>query len=265
MKKNYVLTMIGLSLLIIISIYSCKKEKQTFNPVVTLSNDNILGKSFQIETIKVSITSPVGIRSLIITKGVNLKRDSSYGVNGALTAAPDTAGKKNWVYTFTYVLQPSEVGKLVGFNFRVVDQKGNASEKDLTINTTVSGAQLLGTYKWKLTNKYDLTSNFQDFQDCETDDYYLFNMDGSMVYGYGAKACTFDGFNAYSGWKLSDDEKTLSITYASIFNPNQVTTDAYTVKTLTKDKLVMDIYYDLSVFGLSNHELYEFTYTAVAK
>jgi hypothetical protein len=265
MKKNYVLTMISMSLLIIISIYSCKKEKQTYNPAVTLSNNNILGKSYQTETIKVSISSPVGIKSLIVTKGVNLKQDSSYGVNGVMTITPDTAGQKNWVYTFSYVLQPGEVGKLVGFNFRAVDQKGNASEKDLTVNTTVSGAQLLETYKWKLTNKYDLTSNFQDYQDCETDDYYLFNTDGSMVYGYGAKACTFDGFNVYSGWKLSDDEKTLSITYSSVFNPAQVTTDVYTVKTLTKDQLVMDIYYDLSVFGLSNHELYEFTYTAAGK
>jgi hypothetical protein len=83
-----------------------------------------------------------------------------------------------------------------------------------------------------------------------------------MSISYGASGCTFDGFNVYDKCTLTPDEKELTITYHSVFNPAQVTHDKYNVTTLTKDKLVMDITYDLSVFGLSDHELFVFTYEA---
>ncbi len=258
--------MIFMGLLIIISTNSCKKDTQGINnPIMKLSNNNVIGLSYQIDTIRVSISSPIGIKSLIITKGVNLKQDNTYGTNGVLTVSPNTTGQKTWVYTFTYMFNPAEVGKLVGFNFRAVDVNDNASVTDLTVNTTVSNFQLLSAYKWNITNEVDLTANALALQPCQTGDYYLFNTDLSMVTGYGPNKCTFDGFNVYTGWALSSNQKTLSITYASVFNATQITTDSYTIKTLTNRQLILDVYYDLSAFGLSNHELYEFTYTSSAK
>ena len=83
-----------------------------------------------------------------------------------------------------------------------------------------------------------------------------------MSINYGGKGCTFDGFNVYDKWTLTPDEKVLTITYHSVFNPAKVTNDQYNVTTLTKDKLVMNIAYDLSVFGLTDHEVFVFTYEA---
>lgn len=264
--KNSLLKLIAMCLLAIISFNSCKKDKQDINkPVVALSTDSFTGKSGKPATVTVTISSPVGIKSLVITKGVNLQQDMAFGENGTLNVVPETAGQKSWDYTFTYQLRPEEVDKLVGFNFKVIDVSGAEAEKDLTVNTTVSGAQILATYKWNLKSKFDETLNAADFKDCEKDDYYTFNADGTLQYGYGASACDFDGFNAYTGWTLSDDEKVLTITYASIFDPSKVTVDKYNVRALSKDRLILDIAYDLTIFGLSDHEVYVFTYDASNK
>ena len=239
---------------------SCEKEDKIdpSQPVITLSPDKLTGKSGQELTVTVKITAPNGIAALKVTKGINLQPDNNFGTNGLLTVP---ASGNNFEYEFTYILSPDEVDKLVGFNFRVEDSKGLAAEKDFTLNTTVSGAQLLYTYRYSLKSKiWKKNPPEENIQECEKDDSYLFARDSTMVFSYGQAGCTFDGFNIYDKWTLSPDEKQLTITYHNVFNPAQITNDVYTVSTLTKDKLVMSMVYDLSDFGLSDSELFEFTY-----
>jgi hypothetical protein len=264
MRKLFKLTAI-FAIVSTVIFYSCKKEDKIdpTQPVITLSSDKFLGKSGQDMSVTVSVNAPNGITAFLITKGVNLKTDSSFGENGVMKIA---ASGNSFTYEFKYTLDPNEVDKLVGFNFRVEDSKGLSAEKDFTLNTTVSGAQLLYTYRWNLKSKMWMkTVPEENISDCEKDDSYLFNRDSSMVYDYGLKGCTFDGFNVYTKWTLSPDEKELTITYNSVFDPSKITNDKYRVITLTKDKLVMDITYDLSVFGASDHELFVFTYEATPK
>lgn len=244
---------------------SCKKEDKIDpnQPKITLSSDKFTGKSGQKLTFTVSIAAPNSIAAFIITKGVNLKTDSSFGTNGRIKI---TASGNSLEYVFQYILDPGEVDKLVGFTFRVEDSKGVAAEKDFTLNTTVSGAQLLYSYRWNLSSKvWQKNPPEENIQACEKDDSYLFNRDSTMSINYGQSACTFDGFNVYKKWTLSPDEKELTIIYESVFDPSKITIDKYHVTTLTKDKLVMNIAYDLSVFGLSNHELFVFTYEATPR
>jgi hypothetical protein len=241
---------------------SCKKEDKPDpkQPKIALSSYKFTGKSGQELSITVSITAPNGISALLINKGVNLKTYSSFGTNGQMKI---TASGNSFEYVFNYILSPDEVDKLVGFNFRIEDSKGLASEKDFTLNTTVSGAQLLYTYRWSLKSKvWQKNPPEENIQQCEKDDSYLFNRDSTMAIDYGTSGCTFDGFNIYDKWTLTPDETELSITYHSVFNVAQITTDKYRVISLTKDKLVMDIAYDLTVFGLSDHEVFLFTYEA---
>ncbi|MEO6814913.1 MAG: lipocalin family protein [Ginsengibacter sp.] len=259
-KACNLMTVIALVITVIFS--SCKKEDKVdpSQPKITLSSYKFTGKSGQQLSFTVNIIAPNGISALIISKGVNLKTDSSFGTNGHIKIA---ATGNSFEYVFKYILDPNEVDKLVGFNFRVEDSKGLAAEKDFTLNTTVSGAQLLYSYRWNLTSKmWQKNPPVENIQPCEKDDSYLFNRDSTMSINYGQLACTFDGFNAYTKWTLSPDETVLSITYHSVFNVAQVTTDKYTIKSLTKDKLIMSITYDLSAFGLSTHELFVFTYVS---
>jgi hypothetical protein len=61
---------------------------------------------------------------------------------------------------------------------------------------------------------------------------------------------------------LSDDEKIFTQTYHSVFDTTKVTTETYNVQSLTSDRWVMDIAIDLSAFGLSDHEVFVYTYQA---
>jgi hypothetical protein len=258
--------LITLVLVVAIVIFSsCKKEDKIDpnQPKITLSADKFTGKSGQELLITINITAPNGISAFLISKGVNLKTDSAFGTNGKMSI---TATGNTFQYEFKYILLPEEVDKLVGFNFRVEDSKGLAAEKDFTLNTTVSGAQLLYTYRWTLRSKvWQKNPPQESIQQCEKDDSYLFSRDSTMAIDYGTAGCTFDGFNAYDKWTLNPDETELAITYHSVFNVAQITTDKYHVTTLTKDKLVMDIAYDLRAFGLSDHEVFVFTYEASPK
>jgi hypothetical protein len=259
-KASYLLT--AVAFLATVLFPSCKKEDKVDpnKPIIKLSSERLTGKSGQELSITVSITAPNGISALLISKGVNLQPDNSFGTNGVMKIP---ASGNSFEYVFKYILSPDEVDKLVGFNFRVEDSKGLAAEKDFTLNTTVSGAQLLYTYRWTLKSKiWKRTVPREDIKDCEKDDSYLFNRDSTMSINYGASGCTFDGFNIYDKWTLTPDETALTITYHNVFNPAQITHDRYNVTTLTKDKLVMDITYDLTAFGLSDKELFVFTYEA---
>jgi hypothetical protein len=261
MKRAYYL-MITVALLATVIFNSCKKDTapDPNQPKITLSSERLTGKSGQELEVTVSITAPNGLSALLITKGVNLKPASTFGTGGVLKVA----GSGNTLtYVFKYTLLPEEVDKLVGFNFRAEDSKGLASEKDFTLNTTVSAEQLLYSYKWNLKSKmWQKNPPAEDITDCEKDDAFLFNRDKTMALNYGASACTFDGFNVYTQWNLSADEKELTITYHSLFNPAQVTNDKYRVISLTKEKLVMDMTFDLTAFGYTDHELFVFTYEA---
>lgn len=259
MKKLYVYSGYFLFTVTAWVLASCHKDHVTPGPMVSLSADNITGESGEQITVTLNAASVSGVKALLITKNVNLIVDSSYGQDGVLEVTPSGTGD-TMQYNFTYTLDPGEVNKLVGFLFRVQDGNGRITEKDLTVNTTVSPRQLLTLYRWNLKSKFHVNANAEEISDCESDDSYVFNWDGTMAIGYGTKACTFDGLNVYTGWTLSDDAKTLTITYASVFNPDQVTVETYSVVQLSKDKLVIDITLDLTIFGLTDHEVYRYTY-----
>jgi hypothetical protein len=259
------------SILVLFCLYwlaGCKKDSKDLSlPVINLSSTNITGKSEHQIQVTVSMTLPDGFKQLLITKGVNLKIDSAYGTNGVLTANASSTGTNTYQYIFTYTLSPDEVDKLVGFLFVVTDNKGRSMEKDLTVNTTVSGAQTIFSHKWALVSKLwkSAVPPSETITDCEKDDTYQFNRDSTMSINYGTLACTFDGFNIYDKWTLSPDEKIFTQTYHSVFNPAAITIDTFNVISIASDKLVMSTVVDLSAFGppYTDHEQFIYTYNAV--
>jgi hypothetical protein len=242
--------------------FGCEKDKvETDLPVLRLTPDKVSGKSgFPVSTV-LSGTVQNGVKNFYISKTVNLKTDSSWGTNGVLTVT-DLAGQTNFDYTFNYTLQDDEVDKLVGFNYRIEDEKGKAAEKDLTVNTIASGAQIIASHPWKLTSKIWKTDNppSENIQECEKDNIFTYKRDSTILLNYGASGCLFDGLNIYDTWSLTEDEKTFIQVYHSVFDPSKVTVETYTVTLLTRDKWVVEIVLDLSVFGLSDHEVFEYTY-----
>lgn len=243
--------------------YSCKKDSVDPSlPVLKLHPVSVTGKSGQQVLDTLDIFAPNGVKSLQLSKTINLQPDASFGTQ---TVTPESLGGNTYRYVLAYTYQPEEVDKLVGINFRLEDNKGNVAEKDLTVNTTVSGAQIIYSRRWKMTSKLWVTKSpvEENIQECEKDNIFNYNRDSSINVNYGAQGCMFDGFNIFDKWWLSDDETTFTQVYHSVFDPSNTTTEVYNVQSLTKDKWVMDIAYDLTVFGLSDNEVFVYTYEAV--
>jgi len=244
----------------LIFIAACNKDSVDPNlPVFNLHPVNVTGKAGQPLMDTLDIFAPNGVGKLLISKTINLVADDVFGVQAV---EPVNTGTNTWQYIFEYTYQPDEVNKLVGINYHFEDAQGNVAEKDLTINTNPSAAQIIASHQWKLVSKLWTTADPQEesLNDCEKDNITTFNIDSTMSVNYGANPCTFDGFNIYDKWYVSEDEKTFTDIYHSVFNAQQITTEVYNIQQLTNDKLVMDIAYDLSAFGLSDHEVFVFTY-----
>lgn len=241
---------------------SCKKDSTDPNlPALQLTPEKVMAKTGQVSTATLLIHAPYGVKKLETYKTVNLV--TSGGVN---TVATEDLGNDNFRYVFNYTHLPDEVDKLVGINFHFEDSKGNAAEKDLTVYTEASGAQKIYSRTWKLTSKLWTTRKpapEESLQDCEKDNKTRFKPDSSILLDYGASGCLFDGFNIFDKWWLSDDEKIFTQVYHSVFDPTKITVERYTVKSLTSEKMVLEIALDLSAFGLGKEEMFLFTYEAV--
>ncbi|MFA6334741.1 MAG: hypothetical protein WCX48_04185 [Bacteroidales bacterium] len=259
MKKNIKLIVL---LFAAILFFGCKSDDSLPSVILSLKPDNVTGKSGQNISSTLNITSPNGVDKIVIYKTVNLVKDKQFG---DVNITPTLVNGNDYIYNFNYKLSPDEVEKLVGFNFHVVDKKGEFAEKDLTVNTAMSGWQTIFTRKWKLTSRMWTSVNpaVEDKKDCENDDVYTWKQDGTYNISFGTSACTYDGFNVYDTWKLSDDEKTFTMTYHGIFDPSKITSDVYTVKLINSEKFIIWTTMDLSIFGLSDKEVFESTYEAV--
>ncbi len=241
-------------------VASCKKDSVDPNlPVLNLHPVNVTGKTGQVFKDTLDIQAPYGAKTLVISKTVNLVADNVFG---AQTVTPESIGDNSFRYIFSYTYQPEEVDKLVGINFHFEDDKGNAAEKDLTINTNASGVQTIYSHTWKLVSKFwtSIDPATESINDCEKDDVWNYNRDSSISLNYGASACLFDGFNIFDKWYLSADEKKFTRIYHSVFDPTKITKEEYDIISITRDKLVMQIALDLTVFGYSDHEVFVFTY-----
>ncbi|MDF2382709.1 hypothetical protein JMG10_14605 [Nostoc ellipsosporum NOK] len=261
--SNFFTTLLLLSLL---SMASCKKDSTDANtPVLSLTPDNVTGKSGRTIEAKLSIYAPNGAGKVKMYKTINLQRDNSFGNAGILEVTPVNLGENNYEYVFSYQLAADEVDKLVGINFRFEDSKGIGAEKDLTINTTTSGQQIMYSRRWKLISRMwtSVTPAVEDMKDCERDNTYIWKADSTYNVLFGTNPCTFDGFNVFDKWELSEDEKTLKQEYHSLFDPSNRTVETYTVLTLTRDKIVLQQLIDLTVFGLTDKEVFISTFEPI--
>jgi hypothetical protein len=207
------------------------------------------------------------LKSFTIRKTVNLAGDEGYGKDGVLTL---NAGSIDSEFLFQYTPLESDIDQLVGFTFDAEGANGTRMTSDLQLVVTLSPRDNLPKRKWLLKSKIWVDGgNVPDIKECEKDNYFLFNSDGTMSLNYGTNTgsagCDFDGFNVYDTWSLSEDEKEFVMIYHSIFSPDSPVTETYRVKTLTTEKLEMELDYDLTFFGLGPEETYLFEFTALPR
>jgi hypothetical protein len=207
------------------------------------------------------------VRSFTITKTVNLEKDNSYGNNGVITVDPASFDSE---YLFNYAPPVSEIDQLVGFTFKAEKNDGSVLVSDLTLVVTLSPRDNIPSRRWNLVSRIWVDAgNAEDMKECEKDNYYLFNGDGTMSLNYGTDTgtgdCGYDGFNVYDTWQLTEDEKLLIMTRHSIFSPDVTETETYRMIQLTTGKMIFEIDLDLSVFGLSSEETFRYFLEAAPK
>lgn len=244
----------------------CKKDQADGSlPTIKLSTNELTGRSDRLIQVTVTMAIPDGFKELQITKGLNLKTDSSYGTNGVLSVTPASTGTDTYQYAFSYLCNLNDVDKLVGFNFKLTDNKGRSVEKDLTLHTMTNPAQTIYSHKWGPVSEIWETGNppSETIQDCKKKYVYHFNKDSTMSVDLNGSGCNLDALNVYDKWTLGADETTFTIIYHNAFNPAQITTEVYKVISLTNDQLVMTGTLDLSAFGGTDHELFQYTFNAI--
>jgi hypothetical protein len=203
-------------------------------------------------TVSVHVKTDQDLESLKIKKTVNLEVDESFGNGGTLEVQ---ASGSSFDYQFAYEPTVADVDELVGFTFTAVTDAGKTQTSDLTTVVTLSPLDNLVTKKWVWTSiKHVNEDNEEVINDCEKDNAFLFNADGTMSIDYGAITgtgnCGFDGLTPYANWHITEDGEFFVMEKYNVFTPDIIQEERYEIVTLSVDQLQLSLEIDLTVLGL---------------
>ena len=236
-------------------------------PTIALSAADFSGKTGETASVTATVTAPGGLASLVITKYVGTDVDANYGTGGSISVTTLT-------HTEDYELSGEGIDAPVRFNFTATDNEGQTASADFIITTEASVRYLLTSFNWQWKSKMgkclDSEPVTEQILECEEDNVYTFNEDGTMSIDYGAitgmggGTCDFDGLQPETSWELNGDETELTINAVNVFDPNDVRVEVYNIT----DANVMEINstqtIDLTYFGCVIWD-WEFTWSARPK
>lgn len=269
MKQNKFFYFLGLSVMILglLPMTGCDDDDDDNPPTVALSATTFTGKTGETATTTATVTAPDGFKEMRVTKYLGTSIDPSFGTNGTQTVS-------NSSYTLNYELTEEGVSTPVRFNFQAEDDKGNVGDADFIITTELSVEYLLLNFDWQWDSKLGKCLAEEDetemIFECEEDNVYSFNADGTMsldygtITGTGGGTCDFDGFSTYTNWDLSADESTLTLTYVNAFDPLDITEEVYMIQEFNVNRIEATQTVDLTVFGCIIYD-WTFGFTAVPK
>jgi hypothetical protein len=265
LKSSLSFLLAGVAMSTALWFTACKKEEKAA-PVITLSASTYSGKIGTTATTTATITAEAGLRALRITKYKGVTVDATFGTNGTETYNHSD-------HTLNYVLTDEGLATPVRFKFEAEDNEGKVTTADFIITTEVSVRYLLTTYNWlwksKLGKCLDSDPEAEQIFDCEKDNYFVFNADGTFKLEYGpitggTGSCQFDGFRVGDTWTLNADETELTMKSPSIFDPNDVLVEVYKISEFSNTAIKSKQTIDLSVFGCIIYD-WKFEWTAKPK
>jgi len=280
MKSIFKILKYSLFLIMAFMFSQCEKNDNPTNtddPVIVLSAPNSPGHGqykLKVESgnainVPISINSTGKLKSVQVTKTVNLTVDNTFATNGVMNLLSSTSGSM-YEHTFNYTPSVNDVDQLVGFTFKAENEQGSITEGDLTLVVTLSPRDNLPRRKWHLKSVLHVnnktTPNKEEIKDCEKDNTMVLFADGKITIDYGtdtgAGGCLFDGFSVYTGWELTEDNLRFIRTSYGIFSPDVTVTDVFVVKTLTVGRFDIEQTVDLSAFGMGKEEKFLYIYEA---
>lgn len=253
----------------VLSVQSCKDDDDAKPaPTVTLTSSSYSGKIGETATVGVAVVAPEGLKSLVITKYLGTTVDATYGTNGSKTVTDLT-------YEENYVLNEEGLDTPVRFKFEATDNKDQVSSADFIVTTEPSVSYLLVKYNWQWKSKFGQAETTEpgpseQIQDCEKDNLYIFNADGTYTIDFGALTgsgggtCDFDALVVTNHWSLNADESELTITASNIFDPTEVP-QVYTITSATSTSIKSTSTVDLTAFPNGTNSDWTFEWAAKPK
>ena len=249
-------------------VSSCKDEEPTVAaPSVSLSEAAFTGKIGETASTTATVTAPGGLKTLRVTKYLGTDIDPSYGTGGTMEVTSSS-------FTLDYTLSDEGLETPVRFNFEAEDDKGQTGDADFIITTELSMKYLLLNFNWQWESKMgkclDSEPETEMIVDCEKDNVYIFNEDGTMTIDYGdltgsgGGTCDFDGIRPATNWELNADETELTITNTNVFDPTDVQIEVYRITTFDAMEINSEQTVDLTAFGCVIWD-WKFTWGAVPK
>ncbi|MCB0551056.1 MAG: hypothetical protein KDD19_26025 [Phaeodactylibacter sp.] len=242
-------------------------EQPVDAPSVSLSASTFSGKIGETATTTATVTAPGGLKALRVTKYLGTDIDPTYGTNGTMEVTSST-------FTLEYTLADEGLETPIRFNFEAEDDKGQTGDADFIITTELSMKYLLLNFNWQWKSKMgkclDSEPESEMILDCELDNIYIFNEDGTMGIDYGAitgtggGTCDFDGLKPPTTWEMNDDETELTITSVNVFDPADVQVELYRITSFDAMEINSEQTVDLTVFGCVIWD-WKFTWSAVPK
>ncbi len=225
---------------------------------------------YEVETgnqvsLTVDMQSETELEELTITKTVNNAADPTFGTNGTMTV-PATG--EDFDYTFNYTPVEADVDKLVGFSFKGTNTSGTSETVDLTLVVTLSPLDNIPTKRWTLTSVYWVNEDSEEIRECQQDDSWLLNADGTIDVEYGENTgtgdCQFDGFVVWETWEITEEDGVQYFTRTgfSIFDPETPVVDTFIINELTTESMELQQTVDLSDLGGDPDQTFIYTYTA---
>ncbi|AHM62231.1 hypothetical protein D770_19910 [Flammeovirgaceae bacterium 311] len=219
-------------------------------------------------TVEVDMQSASTLQNLVITKTRNNAIDPTFGTNGTTTV---NASGNTFDHTFTYTPQTEDADQLVGFTFTGTTDNGGSEEVLLTMIVTYSPIDNLPRRRWELTSVYWVDEDSEEIRDCQRDNSWLLNEDGSFEEDFGedtgAGECELDGFNVYNEWYLTEEDNVLYFTREGhgLFTPDTPIEETFTVVSLTTTNMELQQTVDLSDFGGDAEETLIYKFRAVPR
>ncbi len=234
-------------------------DKDPIAPVLSIDNGTFTGDIGDQVTAVISGELDGEFVSLTITKYIGTAVDDTYGTGGSMEV---TSGLP---YTFNYTLGVDGLLEPIRFNFEVTDANGLTDDVDLVITTNVTRSGLLVSFDWRYTSLLWNDPVEEGIRECEEDNVFSFESDGTMSIDYGALtgsgggSCDFDDVTDWVSWEFNEDESVLFLRRADIIDGVSTPKDTleWTIVEFDQTMFSAD---EVTIFGP-----FRYVYSAVAK
>ena len=258
-KRKYALKALSLTVMFTLVFTSCgDDDAPPVAPVITIDNATFTGDLGELATAIISGTLEGDFVVMEIRKFIGTDPDDTWGTGGVMEV---TTGLP---YTFSYELGADGIENPIRFNFLVEDSNGLTGETNFIITTDASRRQLLTTFNWRYSSLiWEDDPTVESILECEEDNVFNFEEDGTMGVDYGALtgsgggSCDFDGFLIHTGWAMNEAQDTLQWFRADAFTLEPQDTVTYSITEFDQMQWVAD---ETNLFGV-----FAYTYTAVPK